>query len=185
MILPGTAEWKALVPRLLSACGGAAKWRVALSDGTRIGPIPASEMGGWLLQGRVPGEVVKGAGGAAGTKAGAELAVCAIAPKDYSTQKLPGLRFYKPVGGLLGPGEGLPGERVERGAVGGRRRQRGGPASAARRRRRRCDCSQRPHQPLLAPCSSERLQRCDSCCSLLNQKLCHQQLSSCLDGHPC
>jgi hypothetical protein len=83
-ITPGSQQWRALVPRLLSA-GGGASWRVILGEGERLGPFTPKQMADWLLQGRAPPGAGRGAG-----PAGGDLLVCGI--KDYSAQKLPGLR---------------------------------------------------------------------------------------------
>ncbi|WIA10102.1 hypothetical protein OEZ85_010309 [Tetradesmus obliquus] len=104
-LTPGSAAWAAALQALLSrqGCSGKAadvKWRVIMPDGDRLGPFSAADMQAWLLQGRAPKGVSKQQASAAAADL-ASLQLCGILSTDYSAQRLPGAKFYKPLGQLL------------------------------------------------------------------------------------
>lgn len=104
-LTPGSAAWAAALQALLSrqGCSGKAadvKWRVIIPDGDRLGPFSAADMQAWLLQGRVPKGLSKQQA-AAVAEDPASLQLCGILASDYSAQRLPGAKFYRPLGQLL------------------------------------------------------------------------------------
>ncbi|WIA30175.1 hypothetical protein OEZ86_000267 [Tetradesmus obliquus] len=104
-LTPGSAAWAAALQALLSrqGCSGKAadvKWRVIMPDGDRLGPFSAADMQAWLLQGRAPKGVSKQQASAAAADL-ASLQLCGILSTDYSAQRLPGAKYYRPLGQLL------------------------------------------------------------------------------------
>uniref|UniRef100_A0A383V3E9 CCHC-type domain-containing protein n=1 Tax=Tetradesmus obliquus TaxID=3088 RepID=A0A383V3E9_TETOB len=104
-LTPGSAAWAAALQALLSrqGCAGKAadvKWRVIMPDGDRLGPFSAADMQAWLLTGRAPKGLSKQQA-AAVAEDPESLQLCGILASDYSAQRLPGAKFYRPLGQLL------------------------------------------------------------------------------------
>ncbi|KIY99906.1 hypothetical protein MNEG_8057 [Monoraphidium neglectum] len=104
---PGSEEWVAIVGRLVG--GGDLKWRAILPSGDRVGPFSVAQMTAWLLQGEPPKSMKAPAKGGGGSRHGSgdmrpdpdELLVCGLLSSDYNAQRLPGLKFYKPLSALV------------------------------------------------------------------------------------
>jgi hypothetical protein len=104
-VAPGSSAWNAALKRLLSRDGFSGKeanvkWRVITADGDRLGPFSSADMQAWLRKCKAPKGVSKQqASKAAADPAG--LALCGILSCDYSAQRLPGAKFYGPLGALV------------------------------------------------------------------------------------
>lgn len=68
------------------------KWRAILASGDRVGPFTGAAVLNWVTRGDVPPGLSRG-------KAGPplEASLAGIISGEYNAQRLPGLKFYKPL----------------------------------------------------------------------------------------
>jgi hypothetical protein len=104
-VQPGSETWNAALTKLLSREGFAGKeadikWRLILASGDRVGPFSTDQMTDWLLGGAAPKGINKQQAGQAAANPGA-LQLCGIISSDYNAQRLPGMKFFKPLSQLV------------------------------------------------------------------------------------
>jgi hypothetical protein len=105
LLHPGSELWQPMLLKLLNREGFSGKdadikWRVILASGDRVGPFSTEQMSAWLLGGKPP----KGINKAQASETAADpasLSVAGILGADYNAQRLPGAKFFKPLGSLL------------------------------------------------------------------------------------
>ncbi|WIA19303.1 hypothetical protein OEZ85_003937 [Tetradesmus obliquus] len=76
------------------------KWRLILASGDRVGPFSTDQMTDWLLRGAAPKGINKQQAGQSTANPGA-LQLCGILSADYNAQRLPGMKFFKPLSQLV------------------------------------------------------------------------------------
>jgi hypothetical protein len=104
-VQPGSEAWNAALTKLLSREGFSGKeadikWRLILASGDRVGPFSTEQMTDWLLRGAAPKGINKQQAGQAAANPGA-LQLCGILSADYNAQRLPGMKFFKPLSQLI------------------------------------------------------------------------------------
>ncbi|KAF6258474.1 hypothetical protein COO60DRAFT_1122202 [Scenedesmus sp. NREL 46B-D3] len=104
-VQPGSEVWSAALTKLLTREGFAGKeadikWRIILASGDRVGPFSCDQLTEWLLRGAPPKGINKQQAGQAAANPGA-LQLCGILAADYNAQRLPGLKFFKPLSVLV------------------------------------------------------------------------------------
>eukprot|EP00775_Hariotina_reticulata_P010914 gene10914-11069_t len=100
----GTKDWAVALHQLLSsssASGKDTKWRLILGSGDRVGPFTAQQLTSWLLQGKAAPKGISKEEAAEAAADPSGLQVCGIVASDYNVQRLPGARFFKPLGQLV------------------------------------------------------------------------------------
>eukprot|EP00878_Enallax_costatus_P014367 GHUV01015027.1.p1 GENE.GHUV01015027.1~~GHUV01015027.1.p1 ORF type:complete len:505 (+),score=183.87 GHUV01015027.1:84-1517(+) len=102
---PRSAAWNRTLTQLLSREGVSGKsadvkWRVILPSGDRIGPFTPDQAISWLVEG-CPPKPVSSAQAAAAADDPAAVQLCGILSSDHNAQRLPGAKFFRPLGELL------------------------------------------------------------------------------------
>uniref|UniRef100_A0A383VCF2 GYF domain-containing protein n=1 Tax=Tetradesmus obliquus TaxID=3088 RepID=A0A383VCF2_TETOB len=104
-VQPGSEAWVAALTKLLTREGFSGKdadikWRLILASGDRVGPFSTDQMTDWLLRGAAPKGINKQQAGQSTANPGA-LQLCGILSADYNAQRLPGMKFFKPLSQLV------------------------------------------------------------------------------------
>jgi hypothetical protein len=104
-VSPGSDAWNNALAKLLSRQGFSAKdadvkWRVILGSGDRVGPFSSEQMTDWLLRAAPPKGINKQQASATAANV-TSLQLCGIISADYNNQRLPGAKFFKPLGQLV------------------------------------------------------------------------------------
>jgi hypothetical protein len=104
-VQPGSEAWNAALTKLLSREGFSGKdadikWRVILASGDRVGPFSCNQLTDWMLGGAAPKGVNKQQATQTAANPGA-LQLCGILSADYNAQRLPGMKFFKPLSQLV------------------------------------------------------------------------------------
>jgi len=102
---PNCEAWEPALQKLLKREGFSGKdadvkWRVILVTGDRVGPFSTEQMQDWILGGKPPKGINKQQAQQTAQNPPA-LQIAGILSSDYNAQRLPGAKFFKPLGVLL------------------------------------------------------------------------------------